>query len=664
MKSGLLLATTFILAAAVSFVASGYAVSRVEDGTEIGVRRALDRADMDWAEVEADGLRVVLSGTAPTEATRFQALATAGRVVDAARVIDDMMVAETAAPEPPRYAAEILRNRSGISLVGLIPASTDRDALTARLESIRPSTGDNIVADFLESSPYPAPDTWEPALDFALTALERLPQSKISVAPGRVEVSAMTGDPESRDRIDLDLHRAAPKGVAVVLNLSAPRPAIAPFTLRYVLAPEGGRFDACSAPDQAAADQIVAAARSAADLLGSDTCTLGLGAPSPKWASAASQSITALARLGGGTLTMTDTDIALVAANAITPKLFDQVVGDLDAALPPAFSLHAVLPEPDSDEPAGPSEFYATRSPEGLVQLRGRVSSVDDRALANSFARARFGGENVHTAARIADDLPPDWIVRVLTALEALAELSNGVVTVTEDSIRVAGVSTNPDIHADLSSLITSKLGDTARFDLAVAYRPPPPPKDLPFTAEECETKVAEILAEDRILFEPGSATVTEGSNGILDAIAGVLDRCEGIPIEIQGHTDSQGRESMNLALSQQRADAVLTELARRDVRITSLRTKGYGESRPIAENDSEEGREANRRIEFHLIQRSSAVDDETTLDKLSAPPGSALPDSDPAQPALEDAATDPGTAADTSSPANSDNPANEVPSE
>ena len=87
-----------------------------------------------------------------------------------------------------------------------------------------------------------------------------------------------------------------------------------------------------------------------------------------------------------------------------------------------------------------------------------------------------------------------------------------------------------------------------------------------------------------------------------IDAIAGVLRECEGIRVEISGHTDSQGRETMNQRLSQARADAVLNAILARRVLGTGLVAKGYGESRPVATNDTAEGREANRRIEFRLI--------------------------------------------------------------
>ena len=103
-----------------------------------------------------------------------------------------------------------------------------------------------------------------------------------------------------------------------------------------------------------------------------------------------------------------------------------------------------------------------------------------------------------------------------------------------------------------------------------------------------------------------------------MNAIATILSDCGEIRLEIQGHTDSQGRESMNQALSQDRAQTVLNELRSRRVLTSTYTAKGYGESVPIAENDTEEGREANRRIEFRLIQPGTSKEIPTTLESVA----------------------------------------------
>lgn len=623
------------LAAGLSLVAASFSVTAIEDRTEIGVRKALDDATHDWAEVQADGLKVILSGTAPDEATRFSVLSVAGSVVDAARVIDAMQITPSAGVVAPRFSAEILRNESGISIIGLIPAETSREKLINRLNRIDP---DGQVSDLLQVAQYPIPRGWEDAMGFAVIALKELPRSKISVAAGQISVTAISDSPEARKALETRLSRAAPPGLRLALNISAPRPVITPFTLRFLIDEKGARFDTCSADSDAAKSRILAAAQ-AAGLSEAATCIVGMGTPTPSWATAAAHAIRALAKLGAGSVTMSDADITLVAGIGTDSALFDRVVGELDTALPPVFALHAVLPTPpDAADATGPSEFTATLSPEGLVQLRGRLSDENLRHMADSYARARFGSKTVYTATRIVDGLPPDWPVRVLSGLEALSLLVNGALTVTPDTLTLSGISEREEASAEIAAMLADKLGGDVNFALDITYRKPPDPVDVAPDPETCEADLAAVQAISKISFEPGSATIAANALDTMDAIAEILTRCGEIRLEIQGHTDSQGREGMNQQLSQARAQSVLNELRARRVLTSSYVAVGYGESQPIADNATEAGREDNRRITFSLIRPNFEEEEETTLESTAR---------DLSTPAAQNGATDDSTQTD-----------------
>jgi OOP family OmpA-OmpF porin len=595
---------TFAAAAVVALVAANFSVSLIEDSSEIGVRDALDAKGMTWAEVEADGLQVSLSGTAPTEAVRFAALTTAGSIVDAARVIDDMGVAAQEALAAPKFSIEILRNDSGLSVIGLIPASTDRDYVIARFNSIAGSSG---VADLLETADYPAPEDWESTLEYALSAMSSLPRAKVSVEAQRVAITAITDSAADKARLEQNLRRMAPSEIRLVLDIAAPRPVITPFTLRFQITPDGASFDACSADTDLAAQRIIGAGKAAGAV--NPHCTVGLGVPSPRWADAVTASISALTKLGGGSITIADADISLLAASGTSQADFDTVVGELENALPPVFALQSKLPQAD-DPNAGPAEFTATLTPNGEVQLRGRVNDEALRELTTSFAKARFGSDKVYTATRVVDDLPADWAGRVLAGLEGLGQLANGSVRVTPETLVLTGNTGNPDASTELASLLAGKLGEGVAFDVNVTYQKRlDPVLGLP-TPDECEAEIGAIVAAGKINFEPGSATIDASALGTMDDIATILKRCGDISLEIQGYTDSQGREEMNLALSQSRAESVLNELRARRVITGSFKATGYGEESPVADNGTEAGREANRRIEFRLIR---AEGDETS---------------------------------------------------
>ena len=610
-SSILILAGTFASAALLSLIAARFAVTLVEETSEYSVRQSLDTKSLTWAEVYADGLQVVLTGTAPSEASRFLAISTAGTVVDAARVIDDMDVEALAALAAPRFSIEILRNEDEVSLIGLIPTGADRADLLQRLSRI---SNDDEIADLLESADYDIPDGWDNAVDFGLEALETLPRSKISIDARRVTITAMAESEERKLKVEARLKREVPSGLRVSFDISSPRPVITPFTLRFLQDEAGPRFDTCSAHTEEGRSKILGAARKAG-VEGNLDCRIGLGVPSPNWADAAAVSIAAIAELKGGSVTFSDADVTLISPLGTDQREFDRIVGALENSLPDVFALHAVLTPDPSDPSQGPAEFVATLSPEGLVQLNGRLNDEIVAQTAESFAIARFGSATVSNRARTDEALPGDWPLRVLSGLEALSLLSNGSARVTAEDITVTGNTGSKSARSDISKLLSDKLGEGSRFSVEVTYLEKLDPVASMLTPDECEAKIAEILKVRKITFEPGSDTVDATSLGTLDKISEVLGNCTELRMEIAGHTDSQGRETMNEALSKSRALAVLNALRDRRVATSRFTAEGYGETKPIASNDTEEGREANRRIEITLVRPEPIAETETTLE-------------------------------------------------
>ena len=613
LSSSLIVLAAFLGAGIASYFGATIAVTAIENRSVEAVAQAMETNLETWVEVEADGLQLKLSGTAENEATRFRALSIAGKIVDAARVIDEMSVEDRDTLAPPRFSVEILRNSDGISLIGLIPSATDRETVIGTIASI---AGELPVTDMLEVSNHPEPAGWDVALGYGLQALRNLPSSKISVAADHIAITASSESIAQKKRLETDLARKAPRGVVLEMDIKAPRPVITPFTLRFLIDAETAKFDACSAESEEARTRIVKAAVEAG-MEGKANCTIGLGVPSPRWSEAVEKGIRALKQMGGGSITYSDADVTLVALDTTPQATFDRVVGELETALPDVFSLHSVLPEKTTidgtGEGAGPPEFIAIRSPEGLIQLRGRLTDERVRNVVESYANARFGKDNVYAATRLDDKLPDGWPVRVLAAVEVLYELVNGSVIVQPDIVEVRGVTGNPDANSTISRILSDKLGESNNFNIEVTYEKKlDPVLGLP-TAEECVEQLNAALSARKISFDPSAATFSADSKDTIDKMAEVMKNCSDFEMEIGGHTDSQGREEMNLNLSQQRAEAVLTALMARRVLTSGLTAKGYGETVPIADNGTEEGREANRRIEFKLRDANSETAVEAT---------------------------------------------------
>jgi len=594
-------------------------VSRIETNSYRTVERALLVNGHDWAEVTVDGLIVTMRGTAPDEATRFQALKAAGSVVDDSRVLDEMTVAASKAIAPPRFSIEMLRNDAGVSLIGLVPAAMDRTEMAREVGQLVSGAS---VTDLLESADYPVPGGWAQALNFALDVLGRLPRSKISVAADKVEITAVAESGAARRSLETDLNRKAPENVELVLHISAPRPVITPFTLRFVLDESGGRFDACTAHTQDGQARILAAA-AAAGLQGQGTCVLGLGVPSPQWADAVTSAIEGLSTLGAGSLTFSDTDVSLIALESADQNLFDRVVGKMENDLPDVFTLTATKPEPvvidGTGDPTslGPPEFIATLSPEGLLQLRGRVSDERQRLAVSGFAKARFPTAEVTPAMLLDEELPDGWAARIFAGLESLASLSNGALVVQPSFLDIRGKTGSAEASAEVARILSAQLGEAENYAIAIEYVEALDPLVALPTAEECVSGINEILKSQKVTFEPGSADIDGAGSTTIDRIADVMEDCADFPMQIAGYTDSQGGETMNLNLSQQRAESVLAALQQRRVLTGNLNPKGFGEDSPIADNGTEAGREANRRIEFSLLNTYAVQqnDDAETTD-------------------------------------------------
>jgi OOP family OmpA-OmpF porin len=597
----------FVLAAGVMFSVAYGAARVIESRTIKVVTARLAEAGIDWITVTTDGLQVRLTGTAPREADRFRAVNMVGGLIDTSRIRDGLDVAPTTGIEAPKFSVQMLRTEDGIQLIGLMPekpgeGSLDEAQLTAEAAELAPGTE---LPDMLETADYPAPDTWGPALAFGLEALQRLERSKISVAADVVEVTAISDSEEEKRRIEGELRGMAPEGVQLVLDISAPRPVITPFTMRFVVDAEGARFDSCSADTDRARTQIVRAA-TAAGVVGAPVCQVGLGTPTPRWSDAVVLAIRAVTELGSGSITFSDADVTLLAGGDVPQATFDKVVGDLETGLPDVFSLTSTL-EKKETATQGPAEFTATLGEDGKLELRGRLTDERQRQAVDAFAKSAFAGSEVRTGTRVDETLPDGWPVRVLAGLKALAEVDNGKLLVRADLVEVTGVTGSTAARGKITQILSEALGQGQTFKVNVRYDEALDPIAALPTPEECVANVNAVIARTKITFTPSSAEIATTARPVLDELAKILSNCPPIQMEIGGHTDSQGSEGGNQSLSQARAEAVLLALQGRRVDVSGMTALGYGETTPIADNETEAGREANRRIEFVLKGTAAA---------------------------------------------------------
>ena len=128
------------------------------------------------------------------------------------------------------------------------------------------------------------------------------------------------------------------------------------------------------------------------------------------------------------------------------------------------------------------------------------------------------------------------------------------------------------------------------------------PEVSFPVSPDRCAAETAAALSGEGLPFVESGAEIEERGLPLLDRLAAIAVRClnsSSLRLEIGGHTDSVGNDATNEALSRARAQAVRQALVDRGVREESVTARGYGEARPVATNNTPEGRARNRRIAF-----------------------------------------------------------------
>lgn len=151
--------------------------------------------------------------------------------------------------------------------------------------------------------------------------------------------------------------------------------------------------------------------------------------------------------------------------------------------------------------------------------------------------------------------------------------------------------------------IITVKsLTDTAKYGaLNIPALPPDQFYSQPFKVN-IKFEAARTYTLDNVQFDFGKATLRPESFTELGELVSYLKNKDDIKVEIAGHTDNVGKDADNLKLSQLRADAIRNYVIKKGIQPARIIAKGYGATEPIADNDTDEGRQLNRRTEVRVL--------------------------------------------------------------
>ncbi len=159
-----------------------------------------------------------------------------------------------------------------------------------------------------------------------------------------------------------------------------------------------------------------------------------------------------------------------------------------------------------------------------------------------------------------------------------------------------------------INAIVKQGFKTKVDFKLEPETAPSPPPVPSPAAPMEKKSRVyiekEKIVITDTIYFVSGKANILPVSFAILDDIAELLSKNPEIHIRIEGHTDSVGNDSLNMKLSQARAESVMNYLIKKGIAPQRMEAKGYGETMPVADNSTPDGRAKNRRVEFVITKQ------------------------------------------------------------
>jgi outer membrane protein OmpA-like peptidoglycan-associated protein/uncharacterized protein YidB (DUF937 family)/outer membrane biosynthesis protein TonB len=277
----------------------------------------------------------------------------------------------------------------------------------------------------------------------------------------------------------------------------------------------------------------------------------------------------------------------------------------------PAPSAVATAESTAAPSAAKPTRF-ALSNDNGVVRTSGVVGDDDAKTLIIDALNAVFGADKVKSDISVDKGATPaPWLGVFRAALEAIKG-ANVDAIFQGDKINVGGAAMGDAARDNIIAAVKSAVGAgvavgalTDQTAAAVAVANDRATTELASLQSGFGVKDLLFALNDSVVnFASDSAEVPESAAPFLRIAAADLKQLKaGHVLEIAGYTDNTGDASLNLVLSQKRAEAVREALIKYGADPDMLIAKGYGEADPIANNDTSEGRLKNRRIEYHVVK-------------------------------------------------------------
>ena len=319
----------------------------------------------------------------------------------------------------------------------------------------------------------------------------------------------------------------------------------------------------------------------------SDQMGLARGAP-VNFVDAAALLIGQIGKLKDGTVAISESSVSLSGmARDLGGR---EAIAAALKNLPQGFSVAA------NDVKAPPYIFQANKDPVAVtLTLSGYVPDENVHAIILGSSSRKFFSEKVVDNLKTSVGAPPGFVNAVIPALGVLSRLSTGTLVMSDREVKISGDALYDAAAAQIRAGLTKEFPKEWQVTADISVRPAAAPVD----ASVCQQLFSDLLSKTKIRFLTGRATLDSDSTGLLDHLVETALRCPNATIEIAGHTDSAGEDAANQALSERRAQAVLDYFVKAGLPADRFTAIGYGSTKPVASNDTDDGKAQNRRIEF-----------------------------------------------------------------
>ena len=494
-----------------------------------------------------------------------------------------------------------------VRLSGVAPTLAARDSLLAAAAAAFPSMKLESAVTIARGAPG---GDFNAASRVVLGALSHLSEGSATLTDGALAVKGLAADGASYDSAVQAL-KTLPAGASLVSEDITP-PLANPFVFSAVAANGVVKLSGVAA---SLADREAWAAEAAKDFPGAkieNDLTIASGAPDGDVAAAGKFAIGALAGIASGEAVLTDASLSLTGKAAALGQI--EALAAKAGQLPTGFALAPAHIDPPT---VHPYEVAIVKGADG-VMLKGLVPDAAARLRLEAAAAVIAGGAKVYDQTQIAAGLPAgvDFDAVTSFAMSQLAALKIGEAQLSDTSLSLRGAAPDEKVAAQIDAALAALPLGLAKGHVAISHPAAEPAcvASLDTIAEAagalaaqgprldppgCDAGLKSALNGATIEFASGKADVSPKSYALVVKLAGVALRCDVQHLEIGGHTDSQGDAALNQKLSEDRAAAIVALLAKAGVAPDKMSAVGYGATRPVAPNDTEDGRAANRRIEF-----------------------------------------------------------------